>query len=185
VNKIKYHHYKYVEKQRQTQAAQFKPLQKDSELYAETVNSVFDQEGDLVLRTGTVNYLGKLEFHLDKSQPLPATTPASRSPDERELGAILAEIDRFEMKRAEESRGAPIKQARYFYRGKEILRNVSFNETSTIYEYDSNSVLTAPYVSVVEQKASDEIARNILRDLLLDYQNTHQVYLGNSGPKTQ
>lgn len=173
--KIKYYYGNYTQKEKNSPSAPIHhPLEK-SELFMETVNTVFDQEGNIVSRTGDVISLGSAEFN-------PARTSKSQI-DSEDLKAVELEIEKFEKKRLNENKGGKVKPAKYFYKGRQISPNVNFDEKLRTYEYDTNTtVQSVDYVQfedmMRDMKLSDaEITRNIARDLLVDFQRTRHVEL--------
>lgn len=174
--KIKYYYENYTQKQKtNSPSASIKHPLKKSELFMETVNTVFDQDGNIVSRTGDVISLGSAEFN-------PARISQSQI-DSKDLKAIELEIEKFEKKRLNENKGGTVKPAKYFYKGKQISPNVNFDERLRTYEYDTNTTVhSVDYVQfedmMRDMKLSDaEITRNIARDLLVDFQMTHNVQL--------
>lgn len=172
--KIKYYYENYTQKQKQKPSASIqRPLDLKSQLFMECVNTVFDQDGNIVSRTGDVISLGPAEFN-------PARVSETTQIDSADLRAIELEIKKFEKKRIDENKGGKIKPAKYFYKGRQISPNVNFDERLRTYEYDTNTMVAADYMQVEDmmtglQLSDDEIARNIAKDLLIDYQRTNNI----------
>ena len=175
-------------KKSKTLGRSFKPM----ELYLETVDTVFDQEGNLFSRNGSVRYLGKAEFlpglqndnhiHIDHSSVM-NSLPAAETPrlNENEEAHIIAEIQRHEELQKAAGLSAPSK---YFYQGKQIYPKLA--DGAAVFRQDP-----AKRVKIVEAKQDlgvsagfqeagvankmlddmrkKEIALQICKDLLLDY----------------
>ena len=178
-------------KKSKTLGRSFKPM----ELYLETVDTVFDEEGNLFSRNGSVRYLGKAEFlpglqnnshiHIDHASqlnklPVNAAVEMTRL-NENEEAHIIAEIQRHEELQKSQGISAPSK---YFYQGKQIYPKLAgevavFKQEPTkrvkIVEAKQDLVVSGGFQDagvtskMLEDMRKKEIALQICKDLLLDY----------------
>ncbi len=146
----------------------FKPL----ELYLETVDTVFDQDGNLFSRNGSVRFIGKAEFSPnqtdDKSYKFKIPKNKNEINENEEVEYIISEIEKYEKANATD------KHATYFYKGKQIFPrlNESLNlekETCMNTNNSINTISDSTANKIIEGIRKKEIALQICRDILLYY----------------
>ncbi len=159
-------HRKYLEKQKNPKP--IKHIAKSNNLFLETVNTVFDKEGNVLARNGAVRNLGPAEFIpgkqfvVENMQPInnqrQITVETRPGVEER----ILAEIESFEKKQREDG---VVKPGVYYYKGRQVYPRIDGVEKAEVARQSVSFKLVDK--SSIDKKFNETMAKQIAKDVEL------------------
>lgn len=177
-------HRKYLENQKQKDP--FAYINRDHyndkkpfDLFLETVDSVFDHDGNIFSRANRVKYLGNAEFRpqsainedfsRNKDKEPEKVSEKTKSESSRlpknlvnnEEKRLVSEIHKYEMKKVEMGKKKPSK---YFYNGKQIYPAVDFQDNTVEFKYDSQKKVAA-MPSLSENTILNRDIERVIKDL--------------------
>lgn len=189
-------HKKYVAKNKYGTVSTSKPVN----IYLESISSVFNDNGDVLKRYGSIRHVGTAEFNpaggleikvaknstnrqLELTNGSEFITNVNNDIDnpESEEKMIIKEIEAFEKKQADSGKVTP---GKYFYKGKQIYPAVTFNETNNSeHVYDSKQKISS---SALSKKMSDdlkfismneekEVVDQIIKDLVTEHKINNNI----------
>ncbi len=161
-------HRKYLEKQKNREPV--KHIAKSNNLFLETVNTVFDKEGNVLAKNGTVRNLGPAEFIPGKKlvvesiQPVYEQNNLADKPVPNFEERILAEIESHEKKQKEDG---VFKPGVYYYKGKQVYPKIESGENDAVKAEVQKKTVSFKLVdkSSIDKKFNETIAKQIVMDL--------------------
>ena len=184
-------HKKYVAKNKYGTVSTSKPMN----LYLESIANVFDDDGNVLKRYGSVRHLGTAEFNpasgqviiekdknINRQIEIKELASSSKqikneNSEEDEEKLIIKEIEAYEKKQADSGK---VKAGKYFYKGKQIYPAVTFNEgNNSEHVYDSKQKISS---KVLSKKMSDDLKfismneeKCVVDQIIMDLVTEHKI----------